>query len=143
MRERPKLPKIGEEIKRWSGLIGDELATWPRVTSKPMFGMTAFYRGTHIFAALPRTRAAGTDRALLIKLGPGAPSPRSLGPGAPAPRSLGPPRVKHPRLKGSIGPGAGWVTFELEVESDIADALTWLAKAYERARRQKRQRELR
>jgi hypothetical protein len=118
MRERPKLPKIGEEIKRWSGLIGDELATWPRVSSKPMFGMTAFYRGKHIFAALPRTRAAGTDRALLVKL----------------------PRVKHPRLKGSIGPGAGWVSFELEAESDIADALTWLAKAYERARQQRERR---
>jgi hypothetical protein len=118
MRERPKLPKIGEEIKRWSGLIGDELATWPSVSSKPMFGMTAFYRGKHIFAALPRTRAAGTDRALLVKL----------------------PRVKHPRLKGSIGPGAGWVSFELEAESDIADALTWLAKAYERARQQRERR---
>ena len=112
MRERPKLPKIGEEIKRWSGLIGDELATWPRVTSKPMFGMTAFYRGKYIFAALPRTRAAGTDRSLLIKL----------------------PRVKHARLRGGRGPGAGWVTFELEAESDIAEALTWLAKAYVRAR---------
>jgi hypothetical protein len=111
MRERPKLPKIGEEIRRWSGLIGDELATWPRVTSKPMFGMTAYYRGKHIFAALPRTRAAGTDRSLLIKL----------------------PRVKDRRLKGASGPGAGWVTFELEAESDIAEALTWLAKAYERA----------
>jgi hypothetical protein len=33
------------------------------VTSKPMFGMAAFYRGKHVFAALPRTRAAGTDRA--------------------------------------------------------------------------------
>jgi hypothetical protein len=112
MAERPKLPKIGEEMQRWSALIGDELASWPNVTSRPMFGMTAFYRGPRIFAAVPRTRAARTERSLLIKL----------------------PGVKHRRLTTSSGPGAGWVTFELEREGDIAAALEWLEKAYERAK---------
>jgi hypothetical protein len=111
MPERPKLSKIGEEIRRWSELIGAELATWPTVTSKPMFGLTAFYRGKRIFAALPRTRAVGTDRSLLIKL----------------------PGVADARLKGPTGPGAGWMTFELETERDITAALKWLGKAYEKA----------
>ena len=113
MPERPKLPKIGEEMRRWSALICDELATWPSITSNSMFGMTAFYRGKRIVAAVPRTRAARTERSLLIKL----------------------PGVKHKRLIGSSGPGAGWVTFELETETDITEALEWLGKAYEKAQK--------
>jgi hypothetical protein len=113
MRERPKLPKIGEEMQRWSALLSEEISTWPRVSSRPMFGMTAFYRREQIFAAVPRTRAPRTDRSVLIKL----------------------PGVSHERLKAGGGPGAGWVTFELEAESDVAEALRWLGEAYERAKR--------
>jgi len=113
MPERPKLPKIGEEMRRWCAAITEEIVAWPNVTSKPMFGMTAFYRGQRIFAAVPKTRAADTERSLLIKL----------------------PGVRHRRLKGSSGPGAGWVTFELRDESDISEALEWLGKAYEKARK--------
>jgi len=49
-----------------------ELASWPQVSTKPMFGMLAFYRGKRIFAALPRTRALGADNALIYKLPTGA-----------------------------------------------------------------------
>jgi hypothetical protein len=111
MATRPKLPKIGEEMRRWCTVLSDEISSWPKVTSKPMFGMTGFYRGRRIFAALPRTRAPRTERSVLIKL----------------------PGVRHERLKGAAGPGAGWVTFELESESDIAETLRWLERAYEKA----------
>jgi hypothetical protein len=57
MAERPRLLKIDAEMQRWCAQIDDELASWPDVTSRPMFGMTAYYRGTIIFAAVPRTRA--------------------------------------------------------------------------------------
>lgn len=113
MRERPKLPKIGEEMQRWSALLSEEISSWPGVSRRPMFGMTAFYHAGHIFAAVPRTRAPRTDRSVLIKL----------------------PGVSHPRLKAGSGPGAGWVTFELEADNDIAGALRWLERAYERAMR--------
>lgn len=112
MRERPRLQKIGEEMQRWCALLDEELSTWPDVTSKPMFGMMAFYRGGRIFAAVPRSRAPRTARSVLIKL----------------------PSVQHVRLKGSRVPGAGWVTFDLEQEADIAEALEWLARAYEKAK---------
>jgi hypothetical protein len=108
--ERPKLPKIGEEMRRWCALLEAEISTWPNVTSKPMFGMIAFYRGPRIFAAVPRTRAPRTDRSVLIKL----------------------PGVTHTRLKAGSGPGALWATFELEEERDIGEALQWLGKAYDR-----------
>ena len=77
-----------------------------------MFGMLALYRGKKIFAALPRTRAAETEFSLLIKL----------------------PGVDHPRLRHASGPGAGWTTFEMNSESDIAEALRWLERAYQNAK---------
>ncbi|HSE21119.1 MAG TPA: hypothetical protein VLB68_05655, partial [Pyrinomonadaceae bacterium] len=109
MAERPKLFKIDDEMKRWCVAIGDELLAWPDVTAKPMFGMTGFYRGQNIFAAIPRTKAPVTARSLLIKL----------------------PSVRHKRLKDATGPGSGWVAFELESANDINEALLWLGRAYE------------
>ena len=77
-----------------------------------MFGMLALYRGRKIFAALPRTRAAETEFSLLIKL----------------------PGADHPRLRGASGPGAGWTTFEMNSESEIAEAVRWLERAYQNAK---------
>ena len=112
MAERPKLFKIDAEMQRWCALLGEEVSVWPEVSAKPMFGMTGFYHGPHIFAAIPRTRAAQTARSVLIKL----------------------PGVSDKRLKPGSGPGSGWVTFELESSNDINEALLWLERAYERIR---------
>src|SRR5437868_3513685 len=43
-RTRPRLPKITEEMKAWSAALGAEVTTWPGVTTRPMFGLTAVYR---------------------------------------------------------------------------------------------------
>ena len=110
MAERPKLVKIDPEMQRWCALLGEEISTWPDVSAKPMFGLTGFYHGQNIFAAIPRTRAAGTARSILIKV----------------------PGVSDRRLKSASGPGSGWVAFELESASDINEALLWLERAYER-----------
>ena len=110
MAERPKLFKIDTEMQRWCALLGREISAWPEVSAKPMFGMTGFYHGTSIFAAIPRTRAAETARSLLIKL----------------------PGVVDIRLKSASGPGSGWVAFELESLNDINEALLWLERAYEK-----------
>lgn len=88
------------------------MSTWPSVSSRPMFGMVAFYRGTNIFAALPRTRAVDTPFSLMVKL----------------------PASKRDRLKSGRGPGAGWVTFEMTSEADFGDALRCLQRAYDKAR---------
>lgn len=113
MSKRPALPKADPEMRRWCAVLEEEIATWPAVTSRPMFGLTAWYRGAHIFAALPRTRAAETPFSMLVKL----------------------PKVRGDRLKKASGPGAGWVTFAMESEADIAEALACLARAYERTLR--------
>lgn len=112
MAERPNLFNIDIEMQRWCALLGEEISGWPEVTSKPMFGMTGFYRGRNIFAAIPKTKAPRTARSVLIKL-PGVTDPRLTSGGGP-------------------GPGSGWVTFELESSNDINEALLWLERAYEK-----------
>jgi len=107
----PKLWKIDTEMRRWCALLEEEVVMWPQVNTKPMFGMVALYRGKKIFAAVPRTRSAETERSVLIKL----------------------PGVLDKRLKGASGPGAGWIAFEINSERDIREALQWLEEAYEKA----------
>ena len=95
-------------MQRWSAALGDEIAAWPRVTSRPMFGLMAYYRGKKIFAALPRTRAVGNPWSLIVKL----------------------PRGRNDRLKAGAGPGAGWVSFEMTGDQDLPEALRLLERAY-------------
>jgi Luciferase len=108
---RPRLPKVDPEMRRWSALLEEEVATWPGVTTRPMFGLGGYYRDGRIFAAIPRTRAVETPFSLLIKL----------------------PGARGARLTTGRGPGAGWITFALESDADIAEALRYLGRAYERA----------
>jgi hypothetical protein len=83
-----------------------------------MFGLVAFYRGRHIFAALPRSRAVETPNSFLVKL----------------------PGVESERVRKASGPGAGWVTFTMEAPTDITEALRWLERAYRMARTRSRAR---
>lgn len=73
---RPKLPAISEEMKAWSAALLSELSGWPRVSTRPFFGLRAVYRGTQIFALLPRTRALETASSIAFKLE--KPAPRLL-----------------------------------------------------------------
>jgi len=111
MSQRPKLPKVGPEMERWSALLEDEVSTWRQVHTKPMFGLVALYRGDRIFAALPRTRAAETANSLLIKL----------------------PGVRNERLVAASGPGKAWVSFAMESADDIPEVLRLLERAYRKA----------
>src|ERR1039457_5033439 len=54
---RPKLPRPSEAMKRTSVLLAEELANWPGVTMRPMFGLRAIYRNGVIFAMLPDKRS--------------------------------------------------------------------------------------
>jgi hypothetical protein len=44
-------------MKRTSVLLAQELANWPDVTTRPMFGLRAIYRKGVIFAMLPDKRS--------------------------------------------------------------------------------------
>ena len=108
---RPKLPRIGPEMELWCALLEDEVAAWRQVRTKPMFGLLALYRGDRIFAALPKTRAAGTPNSLLIKL----------------------TGERNKRLAAASRPGKAWVSFEMDSANDIPEALHLLQRAYKKA----------
>jgi hypothetical protein len=112
---RPRLPKVDPEMRRWCALLEEEVATWPGVTSRPMFGLGGYYRDGQIFAAIPRSRAVETPFSLLLKL----------------------PRTRDRRLTSGRAPGASWVTFALESEADLGEALRYLGRAFEQAKETK------
>ena len=117
---RPKLPPVSEEMKGWSAALEAELADWPRVSVRVMFGFKALYRGKRIFAVLPRTRGMGTANSLAFKL-------EDAGP-----RVLARLR-REPRIQTTMMQAKRWFVFELSSDRDLRDALGWLERAYEAA----------
>jgi hypothetical protein len=119
---RPKLLPIAEEMKQWSAMLGQELATWPHVKSRPMFGLLVFYRRAKIFAGLPVTRGLKTSSSIIFKI-------------QPMPPDLLRRAIDDPRVDAESGiPGAKWYSFEVSAAEDLRDALWWLNQAYERAK---------
>lgn len=121
-RPRPKMPPVAEEMKQWSAMLERELSTWPKVSSRPMFGMRGFYRGKKIFAALPATRGFGTPNQLIFRIQP-----------------MPPKLLRRAKSEPCINletrtPGAKWFTFQLNAGGDLHDALWWLNQAYDRAK---------
>jgi hypothetical protein len=116
-RPRPKLPRIPEEMRQWSDLLLREILAWPDVSSRPMFGMTAIYRGNAIFGVLPRTCAMDTRYSVSFKI-----------------PSRNPSLKKRLEADPRILPGTGdkkWISFELESGDDLPDAIRWFAQAYQ------------
>lgn len=115
-RPRPKLPRIPEEMRQWSDLLLREILAWRNVSSRPMFGMTAVYRGNAIFGVLPRTRAMDTPYSVSFKI-----------------------LLRNPSLKKRLEADlrilpstrdAKWISFELQSGEDLPDAICWFAQAY-------------
>src|SRR5262249_49911681 len=122
--ERPKLPKISEEMKAWSAALGAEVAWWPGISTRGMFGFTALYRSDQIFAVLPRTRGMGTPNSIAFKLeSPSARTRKLLGTDS---------RVGETQMQ-----AARWFTFELNSDQDLHDGLEWIGRAYEAAGKRK------
>ena len=118
-RGRPKLPHVSEEMKRLAKLLEAEILAWPNVTSRPMFGLNGIYRGSKIFAVLPRTRAMDVPDSIAFRL------------------LKRPPHImdelrKDKRIVVST-PDAKWISFVMQSDSEIHAALNWLALAYRQA----------
>jgi hypothetical protein len=110
-------------MKQWSAMLGAELQSWPAITTRSMFGFLFFYRRGAVFAALPRTRGFDSPSSLLFKFNP-------------VPPDLGKRVQADPRIHaGRKASGHRWFAFHLKEESDLRDALFWLNRAYEVARR--------
>ena len=129
MREkrRPGLIKISDEMVVWSSLLAAEVAGWPGVRTKPMFGLTALYRVNEIFAALPKTRGMGSANAVAFKVV-----------GAPA-KVMGQMR-RDGRIQETTMGSAKWFVFEMESDADLRGAMEWQAVAYEGAKASPRKR---
>jgi len=117
MRERPKMPPISEEMKRWSAMLKTEVSGWPQISTKPMFGMMGLYRGKKIFAGLPVTRGFDTPNSVIFRFDP-------------MPQDLEPRALKDSR----IAPGKRWFSFHVGSIEDLRDALWWLNQAYEKTK---------
>jgi hypothetical protein len=116
----PSLIKISDDMIVWSGLLAAEVLAWPGVTAKPMFGMTALYRGREIFAALPKTRGMGSANAVAFKV-------------VDAPAKVMTQMKRDTRISETVMAAAKWFVFEVESEADLRGALEWLGIAYEGA----------
>lgn len=116
----PSLIKISDQMVVWSGLLAAEVADWPGVSAKPMFGLTALYRGKEIFAALPKTRGMGSANAVAFKL-------------VGAPAKVMTQMKRDARIGETVMAAAKWFVFEMETDADLRGALEWLGLAYEGA----------
>jgi len=123
MKQRPKLPRVSEEMKRLAELLEAEVLAWPNVTSRPMFGLTGLYNGSHIFAVLPRTRAMEVPESIGFRL---------LKPTQRIVTEL----QKDERIVAAT-PAAKWILFVIHSDSDIHGALNWLTLAYREAHKSK------
>ena len=118
----PKFPKISEEMRQWAAMLEQELKGWRQISSKPMFGMMGIYRRKKIFAALPVSRGLTSSNSIIFRF-------------VPFPQELLERAKKEPRIgTGRTLQTAKWISFELNVEADLRDALWWLNQAYERAK---------
>ncbi len=120
----PSLIKISNEMAVWASLLAAEMADWPGVTTKPMFGLTALYRGKEIFAALPKTRGMGSANAVAFKL-------------VGAPAKVMTKMKRDARIGETEMAAAKWFVFEMESDDDLRGALEWLGLAYEEVRKKK------
>ena len=84
-----------------------------------MFGLNGLYRGRKIFAVLPRTRAMDAADSIAFRF-----STRSQ---RIATRMRNDKRIVAPTAD------AKWISFMIESDSDIHDALNWLGLAYREA----------
>jgi hypothetical protein len=123
---RPKMPKflpIDDEMKELSAMLEKEISDWTGVTKKPMFGFQGLYRNGVIFAALPRSRAINSPSAIMLKFATTSPAVLD--------------GIKKDSRFGtvSIMSKSGWLTYDLNEASATKDALRWIGRAYEAAKK--------
>jgi hypothetical protein len=116
----PRFYKLSPEMQRWSAMLAEELAQWPGVSTKPMFGFTSFYRKGTIFAAVPKTRTLHTSYSVMFKLPEGSKWHAKV--------------RKDPRVPGGEFLMERWIPFELQSEDDLRDALLWFERSFQSAK---------
>ncbi len=116
----PRFHKLSPEMQRWSAMLVEELEHWPGVSTKPMFGLTGFYRGKTIFAAVPKSRALGSPNFVIFKLPEGSKWRKQA--------------AKDSRIRQESMDTHKWFPFEIGSEADLRDALLWFERAFQSAK---------
>lgn len=101
--------------------IEGEVSSWPQVNLKPMFGMTAIYRGKTIFGLLPKTRSLHSGDSIWMKFAKLTPAIKK--------RLQNEPRILPPRKP----TGAQWYTISTVTPEDYGFVVEWLAIAHQAA----------
>lgn len=118
---RPCFPAISDQMKAWAGALAADLADWPQVSMRPMFGFTACYRRDVIFALLPKSRGIESPSAIAFKLSePSTPMRKRI--------------ESDSRIRFTDIQKSRWFLFELARDEDLRDALEWLDRAYRAAK---------
>ena len=117
MPQPEKLPPVTEQMKAWSAALAGELRGWPQVTQKSFFGFTALYRGRTMFGLLPRTRSIFKGNAVAFRLDRAKQSAQTL-------------LTKDSRIAAFDRDRTRWFTFQILCDSDLHDALDFLARAF-------------
>jgi hypothetical protein len=116
----PRFHKLSPGMQRWAAMLVDELLQWPGVTTKPMFGLTGFYRSKTIFAAVPKTRCLGGPNSVIFKL--------------PQDSKWREEVAKDSRIQQESMDTHKWCPFEIGSEADLRDALLWFERAFQSAK---------
>jgi hypothetical protein len=101
--------KVSDEMRHVCALIDGEIAQWPEVTVRPMFGFRSYYRRGVIFALLPETRALETPNSIAYKL-----------------------------PTDGAREGAKWISWETSGPESVRAVLALLDRAYTAARQQQK-----
>jgi len=120
MPQPAKLPPVTEQMKAWSAALAAELRGWPRVTQKSFFGFTALYRGRTRFGLLPRTRSLFKGNAVAFRLDRAKRLQQTL-------------LTKDSRVAAFDEDKTRWFAFQILGDTDLHDALDFLAKAFDAA----------
>jgi hypothetical protein len=122
-RKRPSFPLISDDMKHWSAMLQAEMSGWPGISTRSMFGFVFYYcRGT-VFAALPLTRGFDSPSSLVFKFDS-------------MPANLRKRTKADTRIAASMKASSkGWLSFELSSEGDLREALFWLNRCYEAAKK--------
>jgi hypothetical protein len=116
----PRFLKLSPEMQRWAAMLAEEVEQWPGVTTKPMFGMTGFYRGQTIFAAVPKSRAIGSSNSVIFKLHEGSKWREAA--------------ATESRINQENMDTHKWFPFEISSEADLRDVLLWFERAFQSAK---------
>lgn len=122
---REKFLPVSDQMKAWSAALAAEFQDWPQVTRKSFFGFTALYRGKTIFGLLPRTKSVFRPNAVAFRF-------ESLR------REVKPLLARDSRVAAFDKKKTRWFTFDLSSDSDLHDALDYLRRAFNAARRVKK-----